>query len=569
MTTLQSSPHNPFRSNQQTPVNTGSQAPSSPPPPPFSDTPSTAPSASAVSDTAPQSNGHTSDPPAQSSQSNNRAQNPDTDDFGLDTELPPAYTPAADTYHGEATIEYGPVRPFQRPPPAPRIQPHLVPQPTGQSVASSTSWSQTPNVTSTPSRRARGPISLLSDLAGELERQLTITAREISRPTTYRQTGYSSTPPLQPSNTGRSWNAYPGQQQSYQRPSHGPVTPNHTGYRPPPPPRHPSEQLHARSVSSPATSPTIRSPPAPGSATSDFARDFYAAGADASVVTEPTGNININASHSTPNLQSSPGAYQPPPGPPPGRSGLYPPPSGPLPNSPRQYAPPSGPPPPLPQRPRTTSPTPGSSSGSGSRPNDGRPTQVPTPGHPLMRDGKVLVYPNGYVCDKCNNTGFKHSDPLNPCKKCWQKFAKLFSGPLTWASWGADEGTSDSTLRRSATSAVPRQKKNATHSTTLQRPLPNFTSPRARSSYPEPQGPSMSSGGPYINAPQNIVPAQVYSTFPSSSHHQGNTLAVLPGDPRIGGQLCWNCSGRGLKSVLGGLLGEEECFVCKGVGRVF
>lgn len=403
MTTLQPSTHNPFRSNQQTPASTGSQAPSSPPPP-FTDSPSSAPVASAVSGTAPQGNGHTSDPPTQSPQPNNRPQNPDADDFGLDTELPPAYTPAADTYHGEATIEYGPVRPFQRPPPAPRIQPQLVPQPTGQSVASSTSSSQTPNVISTPSRRARGPISLLSDLAGELERQLTLTAREISRPTTYRQTGYSSTPPLQPSNTGRSWNAYPGQQQSYQRPSYGPVIPNHTGYRPPAPPRHPSEQLHARSVSSPATSPALSPPSVPEVATSDFARDFYAAGSDVSVVTEPTGNTNINASHSTPNLQSPPGAYPPPAGPPPRRSGLYPPPSGPPPGSLSQYAPPSGPPPPLPQRPRTTSPTHGSSSGSGSRPNDGRPTQVPTPGHPLMRDGKVLVYPNGYVCDKCKLT---------------------------------------------------------------------------------------------------------------------------------------------------------------------
>ncbi|KAG8959729.1 hypothetical protein FRC03_007546 [Tulasnella sp. 419] len=36
-----------------------------------------------------------------------------------------------------------------------------------------------------------------------------------------------------------------------------------------------------------------------------------------------------------------------------------------------------------------------------SDPDDGTPTTVPTPGRPLLRNGKVLVYPQGYECPKC------------------------------------------------------------------------------------------------------------------------------------------------------------------------
>lgn len=70
-------------------------------------------------------------------------------------------------------------------------------------------------------------------------------------------------------------------------------------------------------------------------------------------------------------------------------------------------------PPPLPLRPASSdftcdfyaagsgsSATPGPSSAPTS-PADARPTQAPTPGHPLLRDGCLLVYPKGFVCNKC------------------------------------------------------------------------------------------------------------------------------------------------------------------------
>jgi hypothetical protein len=73
--------------------------------------------------------------------------------------------------------------------------------------------------------------------------------------------------------------------------------------------------------------------------------------------------------------------------PPPGASGQQQP----------RYAPPPGAPP---SRPRAAS----TSSGAGSTAppaSNGHPTTTPTPGHPLLRNGRTLVYPEAYLCPKC------------------------------------------------------------------------------------------------------------------------------------------------------------------------
>lgn len=36
-------------------------------------------------------------------------------------------------------------------------------------------------------------------------------------------------------------------------------------------------------------------------------------------------------------------------------------------------------------------------------PNDGKPTVRPIPGHPLLRDNKILIYPLGHECRKCTS----------------------------------------------------------------------------------------------------------------------------------------------------------------------
>lgn len=152
------------------------------------------------------------------------------------------------------------------------------------------------------------------------------------------------------------WNSYPGQQaspppppppaqqqQQYAPPSHPPPGPSTLAVPPPLPPRRHSTSLSA-----------ARSPPVSPTPSSDFARDFYAVG--------PADDIMRRE-----------GTYTPPPGPPPGRRPV----------------------PDIPGRPsRPTSLT-------EQVPDDGRPTTQPVIGHPLLKDGKLLVYPEHHECDKC------------------------------------------------------------------------------------------------------------------------------------------------------------------------
>lgn len=155
------------------------------------------------------------------------------------------------------------------------------------------------------------------------------------------------------------WSGYPGQlHRSTTSASFAPPGSSHR----PPPPRHPSAASRASddlfpsfsgsSSRSPVASrvyapPPPPPPPIPAQATTDFARDFYTAGVDDTAL-----------------LGGTSSQYAPPSGPPPGQA---------------------GPPP---------------SSQSGVR-DDGRPTERPVPGHPLLNGGRVLVYPAGYECHKC------------------------------------------------------------------------------------------------------------------------------------------------------------------------
>jgi hypothetical protein len=84
--------------------------------------------------------------------------------------------------------------------------------------------------------------------------------------------------------------------------------------------------------------------------------------------------------------------YAPPPGPPPPAASVR---QQPL------FAPPPGAPPP-PNRPRAAS----TASGAGSTApaaSVGHPTSTPTPGRPLLRNGRTLVYPESFLCHKCKS----------------------------------------------------------------------------------------------------------------------------------------------------------------------
>lgn len=154
--------------------------------------------------------------------------------------------------------------------------------------------------------------------------------------------------------TGNSWSSFPGNLHRSQ-----------TGVdrsRFVPPPQHPTSQRTYETRARPTSHPNV---------VSDFARDFYAAGADDSGLYG--GSSNQYQSSSVGASPVSPSVARP------ASTGFEPP-------SPDRPDHPTGR--------RENAPANGVS-------DDGRPTDRPVPGHPLMRHGKVLVYPNGYECHKC------------------------------------------------------------------------------------------------------------------------------------------------------------------------
>lgn len=206
-----------------------------------------------------------------------------------------------------------------------------------------------------------------------------------------------------------------------------------------------------------------------------------------------------------------------------------------------RYAPPPGPPPP--HRPASTS----SGAGPTAPPaSDGRPTTTATPGRPLLRDGKTLVYPETYLCQKCQNTGYKNFDPSHPCRKCWDRFGKPYTAALASSPWGNQAcGQSQSQRGRS-----------------FQRPLPAFKPPQAQVQPPPPPPPMPGSYPP--SGMQSPSPRPVPIPF-QGVPPPGSTV-VMPGDPRIGGRLCWQCGGRGTTSFF--IFDEITCDTCGGIGRL-
>ncbi|KAF8757802.1 hypothetical protein RHS01_03553 [Rhizoctonia solani] len=198
-----------------------------------------------------------------------------------------------------------------------------------------------------------------------------------------------------------------------------------------------------------------------------------------------------------------------------------------------------------------------------SRVGPGPPTTTPTPGRALLHNGKVLAYPAQYECNKCHLTGYVAYDPSNPCRECWSLFAQPYEGVLSFAPWDSPE-------------SVTSDEQN------LQRPLPSSSSPRTQS---RPQRPLASSSRP-VSHPQHSSygPGQPLGSLPpagwssSSSLRPSATLSygrpprgalvVRPGDPRIGGRVCWKCSGDGWQYKTMGLE-TKTCSACNGLGRLF
>jgi hypothetical protein len=160
-----------------------------------------------------------------------------------------------------------------------------------------------------------------------------------------------------------------------------------------------------------------------------------------------------------------------------------------------------------------------------------------------------------------NNTGFKNFDPTHPCRKCWERYSRPYVGAITYTPWSNSFASGSSS-------------RSNTH---FQRPLPAFRPPQhlLRSSvsqshiHTQPQSQHARSVSS-LNFPP--PPRIQYTFFPSpyatSTPHApspGNTV-VRPGDPRIGGTMCYKCLGSGVVQFF---IFEDVCVVCGGVGRVF
>lgn len=334
------------------------------------------------------------------------------------------------------------------------------------------------------------------------------------------------------------------------------------------------------------------------------------------------------------------------------------------PTSPSIYAPPSGAPPP------TSATSPYSSSRPAARRDESyRPTTVPTPGQPLLRKGKILVYPRNWPgCPKCNDTGYKHGDPSNPHKSCWDKYGKTYTSAMSYSTGLANDGmvfqkalpvvsgvtgasrpshgyvpggypgaagagvgggamyspplapqnqgytgygppvhppppstavrpprtpttpTVDAETEGARMSDVPPNYVDASNVAPSDRlpsqyvpppmPPPGHGPPMHSSpprpphiaGYHGPQPPLQPPGnfvggfGPNPGGPNPYVSVQPQTWYGARPPPPG-ALVVMPGDPRIGGRLCFECGGRGMTESF--WFGDETCFRCRGSGRIF
>ncbi|KAG9082599.1 hypothetical protein FS749_006733 [Ceratobasidium sp. UAMH 11750] len=197
-----------------------------------------------------------------------------------------------------------------------------------------------------------------------------------------------------------------------------------------------------------------------------------------------------------------------------------------------------------------------------SRPTPGPPTTVPTPGRALLNQGRVLAYPAGYECNKCHLTGYQAYDPSNPCQQCWSLFAQPYEGILTFAPWDQPESvTSDEqNLQRPLPASFPRPQPRVQTSSSS-RPISH---PAAHSSY----GPGSPGSLPPANWSSSGSSLRPSATISYSRRPPPGSLVVRPGDPRIGGRVCWKCSGDGWQYKTMGLE-TKTCSACNGLGRLF
>jgi hypothetical protein len=234
-------------------------------------------------------------------------------------DLPPAYTPTPDVHQGEYTMERGPRRPFQ------------------PTAAGGVGAGAPPRHPSNASLFSRPGATVASS--------------------SYRPAIPTETRPrsnFTGSSNNSNWSAYPGAHRSTAS-----LGSNNILVVPPPPPQQRPSSANANTNTGANASRPM----------SEFARDFYAAGAaDTSSLSQGTSPGGSNSGSTSPHTNR----YAPPPGSPPRLAG-WPASDG-----------------------RATQPQ-----SNHTIPDDGRPTTTPMPGHPLLKNGRLLVYTGGYECPRC------------------------------------------------------------------------------------------------------------------------------------------------------------------------
>lgn len=199
-------------------------------------------------------------------------------------------------------------------------------------------------------------------------------------------------------------------------------------------------------------------------------------------------------------------------------------------------------------------------------PDDGTPTTTPVPGHPLLRDGNLIVYPKDHLCVKCRNTGYKNHDPSHPCRKCWEKYGKPYTGALAYTPWSSSGN--DPRMQRALPKLIP---PHLAASRSSLSPALTSRGPQGHGLSPPLQQHSRSVSQPHFPTHPQPTSPTYYVVNPllsmDSTPPVPHAISVPPGDPRLGGRICMWCRGDGVRTML--LFDVTSCEICGGVGRVW
>ena len=169
-----------------------------------------------------------------------------------------------------------------------------------------------------------------------------------------------------------------------------------------------------------------------------------------------------------------------------------------------------------------------------------------------------------------HNTGYKAFDPSHPCRKCWDKYSKPYSGPIIYASWNDGPSNRQRPLLNLRSAATNQSLSFSRSLSSIVNQVRNdLSSPAGSSAGRPPSSPVYPSRR--FPAPPPLPPRPRSDYFApairSTSARPPPPAALQPGDPRIGGNLCCNCLGSG-RTFGFLLLTNNTCDLCGGIGRL-